>query len=94
VGFLVMPILHTLLRLDLVRVNMHKVFIIGGYTIPALMVFAFQGKVWWIGGLALAVGNAAGAWIGTHVTITRGERVIRVVFTIAVIAMGIKLLFA
>ena len=94
VGFLVMPILHVLLRLDLVRVNMHKVFIIGGYTIPALMVFALQGKVWWLGGLALAVGNAAGAWIGTHITITRGERAIRVVFMIAVIAMGIRLLFA
>jgi uncharacterized protein len=94
VGFLIMPILHVLLRLDLVRVNMHKVFIIGGYTIPALMVFALQGKVWWIGGLALAVGNAAGAWIGTHVTISRGEGAIRAVFTIAVIAMGIKLLFA
>lgn len=93
VGFLIMPILYVLLRLDLVRVNMHKVFIIGGYTIPALLVFAAQGKVWWLGGLALAIGNAAGAWIGTHVTVTHGERAIRAVFTLAVIAMGIRLLF-
>jgi hypothetical protein len=91
VGFLIMPVLYQLLRLDLVRVNMHKVFIVGIYTIPALAVFAIQGKVWWLGGLALAVGNATGAWIATRVTITHGERAVRVVFVAAVIAMGFKL---
>jgi uncharacterized membrane protein YfcA len=93
VGFLIMPVLHQLLRLDLVRVNMHKVFIVGIYTIPALAIFALQGKVWWLGGLALAVGNAVGAWIATRVTITHGERAVRIVFVAAVIAMGIKLVF-
>jgi len=92
VGFLIMPILYQLLRLDLIRVNMHKVFIVGIYTIPALLVFALGGKVWWLGGLALAVGNAAGAWLATRVTITHGERAIRVVFVVAVIAMGVKLI--
>jgi len=92
VGFLIMPILFHLLRLDLIRVNMHKVFIVGVYTIPALLVFALEGKVWWLGGLALAVGNAAGAWLATRVTISHGERAIRVVFIAAVIAMGVKLI--
>jgi uncharacterized membrane protein YfcA len=91
VGFLIMPILHRLLALDLVRVNMHKVFIIGVYTVPALLVFAAKGQVWWLAGLALAVGNAVGGWIGTHVTVTRGERAIRIVFTAAVLAMAVKL---
>jgi uncharacterized membrane protein YfcA len=93
VGFLIMPILYQLLRLDLVRVNMHKVFIVGIYTIPALLVFAVQGKVWWLGGLALAVGNAFGAWIATRMTIEHGERAVRAVFVVAVIIMGIKLIF-
>jgi uncharacterized membrane protein YfcA len=92
VGFLLMPILYQLLRLDLIRVNMHKVFIVGIYTVPALLVFALEGKVWWLGGLALAVGNAVGAWLATRVTITHGERAIRVVFVAAVIAMGVKLI--
>ena len=92
VGFLIMPILFQLLRLDLIRVNMHKVFIVGVYTIPALLVFALEGKVWWLGGLVLAVGNAAGAWLATRVTISHGERAIRVVFVAAVIAMGVKLI--
>jgi uncharacterized membrane protein YfcA len=93
VGFLIMPILYQLLRLDLVRVNMHKVFIVGIYTIPALLVFAVQGKVWWLGGLALAAGNAFGAWIATRMTVDHGERVVRAVFVVAVIVMGLKLIF-
>ncbi len=93
VGFLIMPILYQLLRLDLVRVNMHKVFIVGIYTIPALLVFALQAKVWWLGGLALAVGNAAGAWLATRATIIHGERAVRMVFVAMVIAMGVKLMF-
>jgi hypothetical protein len=93
VGFLIMPVLYQLLRLDLIRVNMHKVFIVGIYTIPALLVFALQAKVWWLGGLALSVGNATGAWLATRVTITHGERAIRVVFVAAVFAMGAKLIF-
>ena len=93
VGFLIMPVLYQLLRLGLVRVNMHKVFIVGGYTLPALLVFAARGKVWWLGGIALAVGNAIGAWLATRVTISYGERAIRVVFVGAVIAMGLKLIF-
>jgi uncharacterized membrane protein YfcA len=94
VGFLIMPVLYQLLRLDLIRVNMHKVFIVGIYTIPALLVFALQAKVWWLGGLALSVGNATGAWLATRVTITHGERAIRVVFVVAVIAMGVKLILS
>jgi uncharacterized membrane protein YfcA len=87
-----MPVLYQLLRLDLVRVNMHKVFIVGCYTVPALLVFATEGMVWWLGGIALAIGNATGAVIATRVTITHGERAVKVVFTIAVIAMGLKLI--
>ena len=93
VGFLIMPILYQLLRLDLVRVNMHKVFIVGIYTVPALLVFAVAGEVWWLGGLALAAGNATGASIATRVTINHGESAVRVVFVAAVIAMGLKLIF-
>ena len=36
VGFIIMPILNRVMGLDLVRTNMHKVFIIASYTIAAL----------------------------------------------------------
>jgi uncharacterized membrane protein YfcA len=94
VGFLIMPVLFQLLRVDLVRVNMHKVFIVGVFTLPALLVFAINGHVWWIGGASLAVGNASGAWLATRLTIRHGDRLIRVVFVLAVIAMAIKLILS
>ncbi|MCP4902151.1 MAG: sulfite exporter TauE/SafE family protein [bacterium] len=93
VGFLVMPILHRLLCLDLVRVNMHKVFIIGAFNVPALLVFALHGQVWWLEGCVLAIGNAVGGWLGAHTTMSRGEGAVRLVVCLAVIGMAIKLAF-
>ncbi|MGC8723374.1 MAG: sulfite exporter TauE/SafE family protein [Acidobacteriota bacterium] len=92
VGFILMALLQGLLALDLVRVNMHKVFIIGLYMIPSLAVFAILGDVRWVAGLVLAAGNAAGAWLGATVSVRGGERVIKFAFALAVLATAIKLL--
>ncbi len=91
VGFILMAILYRVLGLDLVRVNMHKVFIVGTYTIVALAVFAINGHVEWTIGLLLAIGNATGAWVGTHYTVKKGERLIRIVLNTALLIMAIKL---
>lgn len=93
VGFILMAILHRVLGLDLVRVNMHKVFIVGVYTIVALSIFAWKGNVSWTPGIFLAAGNAVGAWVGTHFAVKKGERIIRIVFNIAIVIMVIKLMF-
>ena len=90
-GFLIIALLHRGLRLDLVRVNMHKVFIVGFYTVVALGIFIANGKVHWGAGLVLAAGTSAGAWLSTHVAIGRGERVIRVVLYAALVVMAVKL---
>ena len=93
VGFLLMPILHRVMGLDLVRVNMHKVFIVLVFTIVALTVFAARVEVLWSVGLALAVGNAAGGWLGARTAVTRGEGLIRIVLYGAILALIVKLLF-
>ncbi len=92
VGLIMMAILHRVMGMDLVRVNMHKVIIVGVYTIPVLAIFAMRGNVDWLTGILLSVGNAVGGFIGSNVTIDRGEKAIRVVFNLALIAMAIKLL--
>ncbi len=92
VGFILMAILHRVLGLDLVRVNMHKVFIVGTYTIFALAVFAVRGNVAWIPGISLAAGNAIGGWVGSHIAVKKGERLIRIIFNTALIILAIKLL--
>ncbi len=49
---------------------MHKVFVIGMYMVPSLLVFAATGQVRWLAGGALAVGNSVGGWIGTRFQIS------------------------
>ncbi len=92
VGFILMPILHRVMGLDLVRVNMHKVFIVLVYTVVALAVFASQLELFWWTGAGLAVGNAIGGWLGAHTTVKRGETLIRQVLYLALSAFIIKLL--
>jgi hypothetical protein len=92
VGFVRMPILHRVMGLDLVRVNMHKVFIVLAYTLIALTVFASQVEILWSAGLALALGTMTGGWLGAHMTTSHGEVWIRRVLYLALTAMIIKLL--
>lgn len=94
VGFILMPILYRVLGLDLVRVNMHKVFIVACYTLVALVVFATQIQLMWILGAFLAFGNAVGGWLGAHFSITRGEKLIKAILNTVLIIFIIKLLFS
>ena len=91
VGFIIIATLTTITGFNLVVTNSHKVFISGFYTIFALIVFVFNGKVCWTIGLCLAAGMGLGGWIGSHWAVIKGERWIRLVLTICVVAMVIKL---
>ena len=93
VGFILMPILHRVMGLDLVRVNAYKVLIVLVYTLVALAVFASQIELLWWTGIGLAVGNAIGGWLGAHTTVSHGESLIRPVLYLALTAFIIKLLF-
>jgi len=91
VGFLFMAALYHLLSISLVKVNMHKVFIILIYTIPALRNFITTRNVLWEYGLALAAGTACGGWWGAHVSVKGGEKAIRFILATAIIIMALKL---
>jgi uncharacterized membrane protein YfcA len=91
VGFLFMAALYHLLEPNLVRVNMHKVFIVLIYTLPAILVFALSSKVNWTYGLVLGAGNALGGWWGAHAAVKGGEKLIRIILAIAISIMALKL---
>jgi uncharacterized membrane protein YfcA len=93
VGFIIMPILHRVLGLDLMRVNIHKVFIIMSFSIISLAVFASKVNIEWYAGLFLALGMGIGGWLSAHLMIHKGEHLIKVVFNLALLGMIIKLLF-
>lgn len=94
VGFLLMAALHHLMRLSLVYVNMHKVFIVFVYTIPVLLIFIISDNVNWVFGLILASGNMIGAWWGVKFSVKGGEKYIKIVLVIATGIMSAKLLGA
>lgn len=92
VGFLLMASLYHLIRLDLVHVNMHKIFIVFIYTIPALLVFFLTHNVDLKFGLTLAAGSAFGAWWSAKISVKKGEGVIRIILIFAILMMSLKLL--
>jgi uncharacterized membrane protein YfcA len=92
VGFLLMASLYYILRISLVRVNMHKVYIVCLYTIPALAVFILSGNVNWLYGCILAAGMALGGWWGAKIAVRGGEKVIRGILAAAILIMAAKLL--
>jgi uncharacterized membrane protein YfcA len=93
VGFLIMLVLHQLLRFDLVRVNVYKVFIILMFSVPALSVFVVTGNVAWTTAVVLAAGNASGAVVATRLSVKGGERPIRIVVGIALLIMAVRLVW-
>lgn len=93
VGFLMMPILYRVMGLDLVRVNMHKVFVALVFSCVSLAVFAWQVPIAWEAGAALAVGNALGGWAGAHTAVVKGARFIKIAMFVMLAVMAAKLLF-
>lgn len=91
IGFLLMISLHRVLKLSLLYVNLHKVFIVLIYTIPALLIFIFTGNVHWFYGLSLAAGTALGAWWSAKIAVKKGEGIIKIVLIVAIIIMAVKL---
>ena len=92
VGFLIMPILSGVIGLDLVRTNMHKVFIIGTYTVVALAIFASNLEIPWMIGLALATGNMLGGYLGARISISKGDRFIRIALNVVLACFILRLL--
>ena len=87
-----MASLHYLLKQSLVHVNMHKVFIISVYTVPALLIFIYSGNINWEYGLTLSAGGMIGAWWGAKFSVKGGEKFIKIILIIAVSLMSLKLL--
>lgn len=88
------PLLFTLLQLghDAVRANALKVTIIALSTLAAVPVFAWNGQIAWTPALVLAAGFTVGAAIGVKLAITGGERLIRPVLAVAIIALALRML--
>ena len=93
IGFIIMLFFNYVNKLDLVRVNATKVALVLVYTTGALITFVLSGHINLEYGIALAIGNAAGAFFASRYAVRKGEGVIKVVMIAMVIAMAVKLWF-
>jgi uncharacterized membrane protein YfcA len=90
VGFLVLAMTRAA-GLDLVRGNAVKVLAILCLTGLALGVFAWQGKVRWVPGLALGVGTILGALIGARLSVLKGHVWLQRVVSATIVLFALKL---
>ncbi|MGK2944797.1 MAG: sulfite exporter TauE/SafE family protein, partial [Desulfuromonadales bacterium] len=93
VGFLIIPVM-LLAGFDMVRTNAIKIFVVLAFTIPALAVFVWHGQVDWLLGLVLAVGNASGGWVASHVAVKKGHEWIKRFVIVTVLIFALRLLIA
>lgn len=92
VGFIIIASLTMITGMSLVRINSVKVFVVAFYMLSSLIVFIISGKVHWVMGLTLAVGNGIGAYLGSNFAVSKGDKWIRLILIISVLIMAAKLL--
>jgi len=92
IGFLIIALIEKTIRIDLVKTNMHKTFVILSINIPALFIFIATGHMNWVLGIALAAGTTVGGWWAAKLTVRRGEKFIRFFFIAALVVISVKLL--
>jgi len=90
-GYLVIFSLCMLGGLSLVKTNSLKIVIIATYLIPSLTIFIIHGQVRWIPALVLAAGTSTGGWFGTTFAVKKGDRWIKLVLAVAMVAMAAKM---
>jgi hypothetical protein len=77
---------------DLVRTNSMKVVINFCFTLLVLPIFILSHQIAWLPALTLGAGFAMGGAIGPKIAVRGGERVIRPVLAVAVVALAGRML--
>jgi uncharacterized membrane protein YfcA len=77
---------------DLVRANAIKVIVTAVLTLTAVPVFLLAGQIAWGPAAVLVVGYSAGAALGARLAVRGGERLIRPVLALAVVALAGRML--
>jgi uncharacterized membrane protein YfcA len=77
---------------DLVRANAIKMIVVAALTAVAIPVFVWQGQIAWGPAAVLALGYSAGGAAGARLAVRGGERLIRPVLVLAVLALAGRML--
>jgi len=83
--------LAALLRLPLRQASAEAKVINFASNLAAVLLFAVRGVVLWTVALPMAAGQLVGGWLGAHLTVRGGDRVVRWVVLVVVAALVLKL---
>lgn len=90
-GYVVLGALTVGFGFTLMEANILKVALIGAYTPLVVAIFLAHDELNLPVGLLLAVGQAAGAWLGAHVALDRGVGVVRAMLLIVIGVSSLQL---
>jgi len=93
IGFLVIALLTHVNNFNLIKINYIKVFAALLYTGIAVIIFAIEDKISWTIGITLAIGQGIGGWYASRWSVDKGEKWIKRILVVSVVAMAIKLWF-
>lgn len=93
VGFFMIFVLDRLHQYPLARINSIKIIVAFIYTLAVVFVFMYNDLIHWEFGLTLAVGTSIGGWLGSYFSIKKGDKWIKALLLITIVALSIKLWF-
>ncbi len=91
VGFIIIVSLTLITGFSLVRINSMKMMIVAIYMVSSIIIFLINGKINWLYGLTLAVGNSLGAYLGSVFSVKKGDKWIKVILVVVIVIMSLKL---
>jgi uncharacterized membrane protein YfcA len=92
-GTLVFYILMSFFGITIIQVAATQILPFMVLTISSLTLFAASGIIDYQMGIVLLTGTAVGGYLGAHIAIKRGDRWVRRVFAVVVLASATRLLF-
>ena len=92
VGFLFVALFASQ-GIDLIRANGIKAPLILMFTGLAMVLFMFTGLLNWVAGLSLAAGQFFGAKFGVHLQVLKGQKWVRTILIVTIVAFSLRLLF-
>ena len=91
IGFLMILVLSRINQLTLRYANSIKVFVALLFSVSSIVVFILNDAIDWKVGFALAVGTSFGGYLGSHFTMKKSEKWIKLILIVAIGVMAIKL---
>lgn len=91
-GIITMSIAIYFFGLPIIKANATELLSYSVFSLFSVIIFAFSGIINYQVGMVLFVGMLIGGYIGAHIAIKKGNKWVKFVFTIIVIASAIKIL--